>query len=239
MAIIRNEDLAVIGPKEADTSSLATDRYGRVMGVIADGSDVAQGALADAMVAAGATGSISAKLRRVTQGLEDLKTLITLVSSGYGAPVTVTRAANQTPYTAGDVVGGVIDFGVMGPANGHIRLTSLRMRAVVTAVPTGMSYGTLHLYNVTPPSAYADNAAWTLAAGDLAGHCSGSGIVIQAPVLPAAGSAAIVAPPLNGINQEVDLAANGHLYGYYVASAGFTPAANSEVYGFALYSVAL
>jgi hypothetical protein len=36
------------------------------------------GANADATVAAGATGSISAKLRRVTQGLEDLKTLIVL-----------------------------------------------------------------------------------------------------------------------------------------------------------------
>lgn len=37
-----------------------------------------QGAIADAIVAAGATGSISAKLRRVTQGLEDLKTGIVL-----------------------------------------------------------------------------------------------------------------------------------------------------------------
>lgn len=45
---------------------------------IADGSDAAEGAIADAIVAAGATGSISAKLRRATQGLEDLKTLITL-----------------------------------------------------------------------------------------------------------------------------------------------------------------
>src|SRR5262245_49790936 len=39
-----------------------------------------EGAVADAIVAAGATGSISAKLRRVTQGLEDLKTLIVLAA---------------------------------------------------------------------------------------------------------------------------------------------------------------
>lgn len=38
------------------------------------------GANADAAVAAGATGSIQAKLRRVTQGLEDLKTLIVLAA---------------------------------------------------------------------------------------------------------------------------------------------------------------
>lgn len=40
------------------------------------------GANADALVAAGATGSLSAKLRRVTQGLEDLKTLIVLGAGG-------------------------------------------------------------------------------------------------------------------------------------------------------------
>lgn len=38
------------------------------------------GAIADAIVAAGAAGSVSAKLRRATQGLEDLKTLIVLAA---------------------------------------------------------------------------------------------------------------------------------------------------------------
>jgi hypothetical protein len=38
------------------------------------------GLMSDAIVAAGATGSVSAKLRRVTQGLEDLKTLIVLAA---------------------------------------------------------------------------------------------------------------------------------------------------------------
>lgn len=47
---------------------------------VADGDDVTQGALADAIVAAGAAGSLSAKLRRATQGLEDLKTLIVLAA---------------------------------------------------------------------------------------------------------------------------------------------------------------
>ena len=41
---------------------------------LADGDDVAQGALADAAVAAGATGSVSAKLRRLTTDLDALKT---------------------------------------------------------------------------------------------------------------------------------------------------------------------
>jgi len=38
------------------------------------------GQTSDALVAAGATGSVSAKLRRATQGLEDLKTLIVLAA---------------------------------------------------------------------------------------------------------------------------------------------------------------
>lgn len=51
---------------------------------IADGADVAEGAVADAIVAAGAAGTVSAKLRRATQGLEDLKTQITPTSGTTG-----------------------------------------------------------------------------------------------------------------------------------------------------------
>lgn len=44
---------------------------------VADAADVTQGALADAVVAAGAAGSISAKLRRLTTDLDAVKTLLT------------------------------------------------------------------------------------------------------------------------------------------------------------------
>lgn len=47
---------------------------------IADGADVTEGAIADAIVAAGAAGTVSAKLRRTTQGIEDLKTGIVLAA---------------------------------------------------------------------------------------------------------------------------------------------------------------
>lgn len=61
---------ATLGSKTAATSlsiTTATD-------------DANIGAAGDASVAAGATGSLSAKLRRATQGLEDLKTLIVLAA---------------------------------------------------------------------------------------------------------------------------------------------------------------
>jgi hypothetical protein len=48
---------------------------------IADGADVAEGALADAVVNAGATGSVSAKLRRLTTDLDAQNTLIGAVAA--------------------------------------------------------------------------------------------------------------------------------------------------------------
>lgn len=60
------------------------------------------GANADAIVAAGATGSIHAKLRRMTQGLEDLKTLIVLAA---GTNVIGKAGIDQTtPGTTNGVV---------------------------------------------------------------------------------------------------------------------------------------
>lgn len=53
---------------------------GKIDAKIADGDSAALGAIADAIVAAGAAGTISAKLRRLTQGLEDLKTLVVLAA---------------------------------------------------------------------------------------------------------------------------------------------------------------
>jgi len=53
---------------------------GTLASTVADGANVVEGAVADAIVSAGAAGTLSAKLRRVTQGLEDLKSLIVLAA---------------------------------------------------------------------------------------------------------------------------------------------------------------
>lgn len=47
---------------------------------VADGDDAVLGTIADDVVDAGAAGTLSAKLRRATQGLEDLKTLVVLAA---------------------------------------------------------------------------------------------------------------------------------------------------------------
>src|SRR5262245_9679138 len=84
-----------------------------VTGSVADGGDVSLVATTDSIVAAVAAGRFSAKLRRVTQGLEDLKTLIMLaagenhIGAVGGAIVSVatemTRPSDTTAYAAGDV----------------------------------------------------------------------------------------------------------------------------------------
>lgn len=56
---------------------------------IADGADVTQGALADAIVAAGATGSLSAKLRRLTN---DIGLLIPTTTAAAGIVPVATSA---------------------------------------------------------------------------------------------------------------------------------------------------
>ena len=148
-------------------------------------------------------------------------------SNAYGSLATITRAANTTAYTANDVVGGVIDLGVMGPASGRVVLQSTILRPRLTAVPSGMGNFRLALYNATPPSALADNAPWTIPAGDQASFLAI--IDLGTPALPAASSVDLYIARHN-IGLEMLLPADGHLHAYLVTDGAFTPAANSEVY---------
>lgn len=164
---------------------------------IADGADVAEGAVADAIVAAGAVGSLSAKLRRTTQGLEDLKSLIVLaagsaiigkigidqttpgttnlvaetpVSGGVGSAVPNTQAIAVTTTGAGYVASDVV--------GGIISLTTVNYstgRRVtlksVTIKEKGGVTPALHLYffKATPNGGtYTDNANLVWGSGDAA-----------------------------------------------------------------------
>lgn len=148
----------------------------------------------------------------------------------FNAPVSVTRPANTTPYSAGDVVGGAITFTNMGPSAGRILLTSTQLELDIASIPAGMTSFFLALYSVTPPSAIADNAQFNLPAGD---RPSFLGIVQL-------GSPADLVDTLyveqNIINKQIKLAGTS-LFGYLVTVGGFTPAANSEVYVVSLHSV--
>jgi len=98
-----------------------------------------------------------------------------------GAPVTLVSGANQewlgdnasatfTPaassHVANDVVGGAQTFALNAPSGSLFCITDAELM-----INTGTVQATawrLYLYNVTPPSASADDAAWDLPSGDQA-----------------------------------------------------------------------
>lgn len=139
---------------------------------------------------------------------------------------TVTRPANTDQYTAGDVVGGVITFAGLGNAREHILITSVDLRINVGSIPSGMGGFRLHLYRETPPSAYADNAAWDLPSGDRSVYIGY--IDLGAPI----DLGSTLFTQADGVNKHVRVAGSApcSLYAYLQTTGTYTPAANSEVY---------
>jgi hypothetical protein len=152
----------------------------------------------------------------------------------FNAQTTVTRPANATPYTAGDVVGGVIPFYDMSNANGGVLITSADLRIDVSAVPAGMTSFRLRLYSATPPSAIADNAAWAGKAVDKNLYLGY--IDLGSPALAGTGGEWLECQADQN-NKQIYFGGTGALYGYLVTNGGFTPAGNSEVYTPRLYAM--
>ena len=206
---------------------------------VVDGGDVAQGARADAAVTdPAASGTVVGLLKGILTRVNLLLTGIGILpktastSDGYGAATTVTRPANTTAYTALDTVGGAVDLGVMGPSAGRVLLESVSLDIRIAAVPAGMANMRLALYSATPPSAIADNGAWTWAVADEAVRLAI--LDIGTPVDQGAGLYVARA----NIGQIVKLSGT-NLFAYLITDGGFTPAAVSEVYTVTLHTVAL
>lgn len=153
---------------------------------------------------------------------------VTTPTTGTGAAVSHTRPNDTAAYTAGDVIGATdtstaaaFTFAnVAGAAGGDVLITSLSLEIDITSVPSGMTTFNLHLYNVTPPSAYVDNAAWDLASGDRASYL---GLInLGTPV--DLGSTLYVEQ--NGVNKQVT-ALSSSLFGYLVTVGGYTPTAQA------------
>lgn len=154
----------------------------------------------------------------------------------YKSQPTVTRPANTTAYTAGDVVGATaaaITFPDMASTIGRdIIITSASLRIDVSAIPAGMTSFRLHLYSATPPSALADNAAWDLPSGDRASYLGY--IDLGSP----ADMGSTLYCQVDSINKQIRLASSETaVYGYLVTNGAFTPAANSEVYVPTLHAI--
>lgn len=87
-------------------------------------------------------------------------------SSGYAAIATFTPAASS--HTAGDCNGAAQEFALAAPSGCLFLITDVRI--MISSANAMATSWRLELYTVTPPSAYADDAAWDLPSGDRASY---------------------------------------------------------------------
>jgi hypothetical protein len=159
------------------------------------------------------------------------------VSTSWSTQVSVTRPSDTTTYGAMDVVGvtgggtGAISFTNMGLSGGRVMIVGASLMRNVTALISGETNYQLHLYNVTPPGAYADNTTWDLPSGDRTAYLGY--ITIGTPV--DMGSTLYIEN--NSLNKMVQLSGTG-LFAYLVTVTGYQPA-SASVHVVTLHTVAV
>jgi hypothetical protein len=158
---------------------------------------------------------------------------------GFGGTVTITRPADVLPYAAGDVIGNttaaggaVLEFKPMGRYDRELMITSARLLVFDSALIASEAGYRLHLYAVTPPSAFADNSPWDLPAGDRAAY---RGFIDMGT--PADLGSTLVAQ-VNQIQHQFPLATSSSIFGYLQTIGAYTPTSGRQ-YRQSLRSMAL
>jgi len=138
-------------------------------------------------------------------------------------------SASFTPaaaeYAAGDSFSTVQEFkfevaqnGLSVPAGSLVRITTSQLKIDHTALVAAEAAYTLYLYTETPPSAFADNAAWTLTSADVPFYVGA--VAVGTPVDLGAGLFIKVGTHV----LDVDMT-SASLFGYLVNSGTMTPTA--------------
>jgi len=133
----------------------------------------------------------------------------------YKSKTTITRPADTTAYTAGDVVGGAFKLAGMPGGNYDLLITSVALAVHITAIPSGMTSFRQHLYSQAP-SVIADNAPWDLPAADRAIYLGYIDLGSPADV----GSTLYV--QADQVNKHIRSGDDG-VWGYLVTNGGYTP----------------
>ena len=144
--------------------------------------------------------------------------IVTLPTQGYSASATFTPTAAS--HVAGDCNGAAAEFALIGPSAGRIMITSASLE-----IDGGTAEATawrLALFNITPPSALADNAAFALASGDRASFL---GFIELGTAVDEVDSQWI---EVHGINKQVKLAGTG-IFAYLINRTTLTPAAVAHI----------
>lgn len=154
---------------------------------------------------------------------------------GQDVAVTVIRTADTNVYAANDVIGAstgstaAMQFANMGSSGASIMITSVEIEVDASAVISGETSYRLYLYNVTPPSALGDNAAWDLPSGDRASFLGY--VDLGTPV--DLGSTLYVRS--EGVNAQMKLSGTD-LFGYLVTNTSYTPT-SARVYKVTIHAV--
>lgn len=144
-------------------------------------------------------------------------------TSGFTATATFTPAA--AAYSANDVISVAQQFAIGPISGGDILITSTALLISETALQASEAAYLLHFYNVTPPSAHADNAAWDLPAGDRASYLGFLSLGTPVDI----GSSLYIA--VDNINRQLTVlpsAGGGIIWGELVTVGGFTATATAR-----------
>lgn len=134
--------------------------------------------------------------------------------------VSVSFTPAAAAYAANDVIEGAKEFALIGPTAGsRVFLVGTVLEIQTTGLQSGETSYNLQLYNVTPPSAYADNAAWDLPSGDRASH------IATIPLGTAVDLGSTCKIEVNNINELLTIPSGGSLFAYLVTVGAFTATA--------------
>jgi hypothetical protein len=160
--------------------------------------------------------------------------------NAYTAAVTLTRTADTNAYTAGDVMGAAtgstaaLNFASMGPSGGIVEIVSASLEIDKTAIPSGMTSFRAYLFNVTPPSAFGDNAAWTgIPSGDRASFL---GYIDFGTPIALGTSPATLYVRQDNIGTRIKLSGTS-IFAYLITNGAYTPA-SADVHVLTLHTQA-
>lgn len=200
---------AVIGKVSVDQTTPGTTDSVSVS--TAQGAGAAIGATTGAKVITDANGTMQQYLRGLVS--QWVASTLTFASQGYNAAATFTPAASS--HVANDCNGAAGTFSSMGPSGGRIMITSASVE--IDGATAEATAWRLYLYNVTPPSATADDGAWDLVSGDRTAFLG----YVDLGTAVDLGSTQWVEN--NQINKQIKLAGTD-LFGYLVNLTTLTPA---------------
>lgn len=140
--------------------------------------------------------------------------------AAFSASATFTPAAAS--HTAGDSNGTAQEFVSIAPRSGGAMITSASLQ--INGGTAEATAWRLYLFNVTPPSALADDAAFVLAAGDRASYLGHVDLGTAVDI----GDTQWI--ETHGINKQVALPqGTTSMFGYLVNLTTLTPAAVAHI----------